>query len=151
MTPGDEETFGGQKARREAMSTTGWIGREWLANYSITHTIPLLEASHLPETLAKSYSIPSASFVHGGIHPSWAALGIEHINRVGQSLLYKALQNTSPDAWLPPDATQEEMQFYGEGGPLWNRHYATADEHAACQEAKQARASLGVRHMVMGQ
>jgi hypothetical protein len=133
------------------MSTTGWIGREWLANYSISHTIPLLEASHLPGSLAKSYTVPSASFVHGGIHPSWAALGIEHINRVGQSLLYKALQITSPDAWLPPDATQEELLFYGEGGPLWNRHYATADEHAACEEAKQVRASLGVRHMVMGQ
>jgi hypothetical protein len=151
VTPGDEETFGGHKARREAMSTTGWIGKEWLANFSITHSIPLLESSHVPDTLPKTYKIPSASFVHGGIHPSWAALGIDHINQVGQSLLFKALSHTSNEGWLPPDVTQEEMQFYGEGGPLWNRHYATADEVAACEEAKQARSSLGVRHMIMGQ
>lgn len=132
------------------MSTTGWIGQEWLGNFSITHTIPLLEASHLPKTLARSYDVPMASFVHGGIHPSWAALGIEHINRVGQSLLVKALSESSPNGWIPSDATREEAQFYGEGGPLWNRHYATSDETAACLEAKEARKSLGVRHMVMG-
>lgn len=151
VTPGDIDTFGGKEARRAVMSTTGWIGKEWLANYSITHTIPLLEASHLPESLVKSYAIPLANFVHGGIHPSWAVLGVTHINRIGQSLLYKALNHTSPGGWLPPDVTQEEMQFYGEGGPLWNRHYATSDEDSVCEQAKEARDSLFVRHMVMGQ
>ena len=133
------------------MSSSGWIGQDWLANYSITHSIPLLVASHLPESLASSYSVPQANFVHGGIHPSWAALGVEHINEVGRDLLYKALDNSAPNGWLPPGVSEEEMEFYGESGPLWNRHYATADERSVCEQAKQATGHLAVRHIVMGQ
>jgi hypothetical protein len=133
------------------MSDSGWIGQEWLGNYSITHSIPLLVDHHIPESLKKAYTVPMASFVHGGIHPSWAALGVSHINQVGRSLLFKALSNKDPNGWLPPDVSQEEMQFYGESGPLWNRHYATADEKSVCDEAELARSHLSVRHLVMGQ
>ncbi|UZJ51446.1 hypothetical protein CBS101457_000766 [Exobasidium rhododendri] len=150
VLPGDTLSFGGEEARRKAISSAGWIGQDWLANYSVTHTIPLLVQSHLPEALAKTYQIVRASFVHGGIHPSWAALGVDHINRVGGSLLLKALDNDRPNGWLPPDVTDEEMQFYGENGPLWNRHYALADEVSVCKQADIARQHLSVDYMVMG-
>lgn len=151
VTKGDLDTFGGDKARRHAMSSSGWIGQDWLGNFSITHSIPLLVDSHLPASLARSYDVPAANFVHGGIHPSWAALGVPYINQVGHSLLTKALENDDPNGWLPPGVTEEEMQFYGESGPLWNRHYATADERSVCEQAELTRSHMSVRHLVMGQ
>ncbi|SCV74929.1 BQ2448_7958 [Microbotryum intermedium] len=40
VTPEDIASFGGERARMEAM-TTGWIGRTWRSNYSITARVPL--------------------------------------------------------------------------------------------------------------
>lgn len=150
VTPGDLKSFGGAKARRHIMSTDGWIGQDWSANFSISHTIELLSPSHLPQALSKAYSVPRASFVHGGIHPKWAALGLTHINQVGHSLLLKALSNPRPQGWLPDRTTKEETEFYGEHGPLWYRGYALDEESSVCNEADKARLDLGVRHLVMG-
>lgn len=135
------------------MSTDGWVGRDWLANYSISHTIPLLPPEQLPTALQQSaaYTPIHASFVHGGIHPQWAARGLEEVNTLGHSLLRKALEEARPNGWLPADATEEEKSLYSEHGPLWYRGYALEDEADVCHEAKLVTRDLGVKHLVMGQ
>ncbi|TNY18572.1 Metallo-dependent phosphatase-like protein [Rhodotorula diobovata] len=98
VTKEDIASFGGERNRREAFST-GWIGAEFRANYSITARVPYLVSS-LPHDLAApvlpstprgssdrrflgdpsypaSASPPNpflhaaASFVHGGITPEY--------------------------------------------------------------------------------
>lgn len=52
VTKGDIQTFGGVEPRRKAMSTNGWIGQTWMANYSITHTVSLLPEAQLARVRA---------------------------------------------------------------------------------------------------
>ncbi|KAI5478940.1 hypothetical protein MNV49_004461 [Pseudohyphozyma bogoriensis] len=100
VTKEDIATFGGEKARRAAM-TEGWIGQTWRTNYSITaripyaHNFPSLPSSLLPTlpstplgsssqsflsdptpptphpTYGDPFSHAAASFVHGGIQPGY--------------------------------------------------------------------------------
>lgn len=151
VTPGDIESFGGKLKRRRVISREGWIGKEWLSNYNISHTVELLSSSHVPSELSRSYSVPRANFVHGGVHPTWAQKGLEHINSVGHHLLTKSLGQDRPSGWVPPDASPEEVDFYGEHGPLWYRGFALEEEKEVCHEADDSRRELGVRHLVMGQ
>ncbi|GAA5820620.1 hypothetical protein JCM3770_003555 [Rhodotorula araucariae] len=105
VTKEDIASFGGERNRREAFST-GWIGQEFRANYSVTARVPyLLDFPHdlaapvLPSTplgssdrrflgdpefpgrdAAKNPFLgAAASFVHGGITPEYlASLDSEH-------------------------------------------------------------------------
>lgn len=147
VTQGDVKSFGGVQPRRDAMSDRGWIGKDWLDHYNVTAVVPLLPPDH--PALPKGYTPPSASFVHGGITPTYAARGVDTINTIGKSLLHKALSNPSP-SWLPPDVSDEERELWSENGPLWYRGYATNPPNQACPDANAARASLGVAHLVMG-
>ncbi|GAA6032125.1 hypothetical protein JCM8097_007085 [Rhodosporidiobolus ruineniae] len=97
VTKEDIASFGGERNRREAMST-GWIGQEWRGNYSFTARVPYLISSFPPSVPATSFPVtplgssdrrfvgdPSpplpadedpfaysaASFVHGGITPEY--------------------------------------------------------------------------------
>lgn len=147
VTKGDIASFGGPTARRKVMSSDGWIGSEWLTNYNITSVLSLLPSSHLPS----SYPIPKASFVHGGITPRYAKKGIEEINEIGKSFLFKALNASRIDGHsLPPGTNREEADLYNEEGPLWYRGYAYDDEVVACRNSGEATKSLGVDHLVMG-
>jgi len=40
VTDEDIATFGNAHSRRRAMSSQGWIGRTWLANYSVNARVP---------------------------------------------------------------------------------------------------------------
>ncbi|PWN52085.1 Metallo-dependent phosphatase [Violaceomyces palustris] len=148
VTQGDIESFGGRTARRAAMSSTGWIGKDWLENYNVTARVPLLPPQH--PSLPSGYSPPSASFVHGGITSRYAGIGIDEINRVGRSLLRKGLEDPEPSGRYPHGVTRDEMDLWSEDGPLWYRGYAYNDNDAACKEAHEATQSLGVKHLVMG-
>lgn len=161
VTPGDIESFGGEQQRRRVMSEQGWIGQTWLHNYSVSHTIALLPEEEIEglrkrSELSENYRAPQANFVHGGIHPSWAAQGLDKINAVGHSLLRKALNAPFPPrSHLPPDATQQEASAYGEMGPFWYRGYAYESDTKACRLADEARTpgslhSHGVDYLVMG-
>ena len=151
VTPGDLASFGGAQARRRAISEKGWIGQTWLANYSITNTVPLLPPEQVARAkLPESYQVPHANFVHGGITPAWAARGTAHINAVGRSLLLKAYKNQD-GTYLPPGTTPEERSLYSEDGPLWYRGYATDSERLVCRHAEEAARLLGAKHLVMGQ
>ena len=103
VTPGDIQSFGGEMERRKMMSSEGWLGRLWLEHYNVSHSIDLLppEQVRVARDLPSEYRLPRASFVHGGIHPSWAATGLDHINTVGQSLLSKALTEASLSGTRP--------------------------------------------------
>lgn len=147
VTPGDVKSFGGVAERRAAMSAQGWIGQEWMMNYNVTNTISLLPPSH--PSLPEGYVPPRVSFVHGGITPQYAALGVDYINTLGQSLLHKALSDPNP-SWLPTNTTQQEQQLWSEHGPLWYRGYATDPTTEACANAAKAKQGLDVRHLVMG-
>ncbi|TKY85404.1 hypothetical protein EX895_005566 [Sporisorium graminicola] len=147
VTPGDVESFGGVEARRHAMSDQGWIGRDWMEHYNVTHTIALLPPTH--PALPANYSPPRMSFVHGGITPHYASLGTDHINTLGQSFLRKALSQPQP-AWLPPNTTHDEQELWSEHGPLWYRGYASDPPALACPNAAAATSALRVNHLVMG-
>jgi hypothetical protein len=75
-------------------------------------------------------------FVHGGLLPEYARLGLERINeRVA--------------AWLSGSGPAP-LALLGEDGPVWTRRYSDAPDDAACADAREALAILGLRRMVVG-
>ncbi|WFD24776.1 hypothetical protein MEQU1_003481 [Malassezia equina] len=150
VTPGDLASFGGAEARRHAMSTDGWIGREWLANYTVTASVPLLEERTAPSLAPALSSTYRASFVHGGLSPVWARFGVRAINEHAQGLLHKALRMKAPNGMPPSEATREEHALWAAEGPLWYRGYALDPVVDACANAQDARRALGVQSLIMG-
>ncbi|KAE8249901.1 hypothetical protein A4X13_0g5025 [Tilletia indica] len=154
VTSDDLDSFGGAKERRKAMSSEGWIGKEWLDWYNVTASVELLPGEFLP----REYEAPRANFVHGGITPDWASSGqgkkdgaIDRINILGNQFLRKALSNPKPDGHLPPGTTREEMELYGANGPFWYRGYALDEsDTAVCRRAENTSRLLGVDFLVMG-
>ncbi|CAD6927905.1 unnamed protein product [Tilletia laevis] len=154
VTSADLDSFGGARERRKAISSTGWIGMEWLDHYNITASVDLLPREFLPE----EYETPRANFVHGGITPEWAAsggdgrdAGIDRINTLGTSFLRKALSNPNPDGRSPPDTTPTEASLYSADGPLWYRGYALdASDSLVCSRAENASHLLLVDFLIMG-
>ncbi len=122
------------------MSSEGWIGKDWLTSYKVTQTISLLPSTHpgLPE----GYAPPKVSFVHGGITPEYAAKGVNYINDIGRSFLYKGLSEPNPSSWLPSNTTAEEQKLWSETGPLWYRGYASDSTPLACENAEKAKTAL---------
>lgn len=112
--PGDLEAFGGPEARRAAF-TDGTPGR-WL------RALPV--AARVEDTV----------FVHGGITPEVAALGLDTIN----ARVHESLRTGRQDALL------------GSEGPLWYRGYVQDPEDQACPRLARALESLGARRMVVG-
>ncbi|GAA96753.1 uncharacterized protein L969DRAFT_97102 [Mixia osmundae IAM 14324] len=218
VTKEDIESFGGERNRRRAMSSRGWIGQNWLANYTFTARVqynldfkghaasPYLNDSledclsdpidgqerrcqrqikarlsdHAPqrplgiwrgpdkqtlfsspdaETTEEEHRLDpfagvAASFVHGGIHPEWAAKpnAVGEINKLGHSLLEKSISGplASPLS-LPRNASPEERALWEEKGPLWYRGFALdEDETEMCARAAETMRSLGVRRLIMG-
>ncbi|WWC68962.1 uncharacterized protein I206_102898 [Kwoniella pini CBS 10737] len=149
VTQDDIKVFGGTKRRQEALAKDGWLGSEWLANYSITAKVPL-----------SPYSFsPSISFSHGSIRPSFSNLlpYPEKINELGKSLIEKALTPPlsppyppNPYSGLPKGHTSEEADLYSEGGPLWWRGLAEREESQVCQWAKELKLKLGVKRIIGG-
>lgn len=172
VTKEDIETFGSAEHRRDIMSTRGWIGQDWLANYSVSARVPYgLGFTRLPGIASKTSTtrkfresfkpshdpsldpfLSTASvFVHGGITPEYATVGISEINRIGRSLLHRALDGQIPYHHLPPHTPSEEAQLYAEHGPLWERSYALErDEDIICRQIKKATQRLYARRMIMG-
>lgn len=61
----------------------------------------------------------AASFVHGGIHPSWSSRvnPIDTMNEIGYSLLAKAIAGPLINPMgLPRNTTQDERSLYDEHG-----------------------------------
>lgn len=164
------KTFGGVAAR-QAMLSTGHIGRAWAANYTTTSRLPLhpffgdpnddfpppagSTASRLPMPLSHA----AYSFVHGGLSPTYPQLSPfpSAINALGRSLLRKLQHRVQPSPHppnpypgLPPSATAEEQAMYGTDGPLWYRGWALNDEAEVCREVDAVLEKTGTRRMIMG-
>ncbi|WWC59955.1 uncharacterized protein I303_102518 [Kwoniella dejecticola CBS 10117] len=150
VTQDDIKEFGGTKRRQEALAKDGWLGAEWLANYSVTAKVPLSPYTHSP----------ALSFTHGSLRPSFPNLlpYPKKINELGYSLLSKALTPPlvppyppNPYSGLPKGHTREEAELYAEGGPLWWRGLAEReDEKQVCQWAEELKTKLGVRRIIGG-
>lgn len=138
VTPGDVASFGGMDERRDAMSLHGWLGTEWMQHYQVTTHVDLLPAADMP-----LYPTHRASFVHGGITPTFADMGVDAMNDVGHTLLEKSLARRGP-------LSKAEQALWSSDGPFWFRGYAQDPEKAACMMAEQARSSLGVYALIMG-
>jgi hypothetical protein len=164
------KTFGGVAAR-QAMISTGHIGRAWAANYTTTSRLPLhplLGAPNddfppLPGSLAGRLSAPLShaaySFVHGGLAPHYPRLSPfpSAINAIGRSLLRKLQHRVQPRPHppnpypgLPPSTTPDEHALYDSEGPLWYRGWALDDEEKVCRRVDSVLDRTGTRRMVMG-
>ncbi|KAI8813950.1 Metallo-dependent phosphatase-like protein [Cladochytrium replicatum] len=119
--PGDTESFGGPEKRKEAWSKDGFPGGYLRTLNIINH-------------------VNSTVFVHGGIHPEWAAYGIDAMNKEAKH----ALDNLSPEdlRYVPI--------FNSASGPLWYRGYALDAESQVCPLLTKALDYLGMDRMVMG-
>jgi hypothetical protein len=75
-------------------------------------------------------------FVHGGLLPDFARLGVERINqRVA--------------AWLRGEAPAPRA-LLGEDGPVWTRRFSHDPGPGECALARESLALLGLRRMVVG-
>jgi hypothetical protein len=164
------KTFGGVAAR-QAMLSTGHIGRAWATNYTTTSRLPLHPsfgdpnddfpppAGSTASRLRTPLSHAAYSFVHGGLAPNYPQLSPfpSAINALGRSLLRKLQHRVQPPPHppnpypgLPPSATPEEQAMYGSDGPLWYRGWALNDEAEVCREVDAVLEKTGTRRMIMG-
>jgi len=119
VDPGDIRAFGGLEARKQAFSADGSVGR-WL---------------HQRDAIAL---VEGTVFVHGGVHPDLATMGIDALNDgIRDSLADRSNPSTT-------------AQLLGPQGPLWLRDYVSAPEAQACPLLQRALASLGATRMVVG-
>jgi hypothetical protein len=170
VPPSEIKTFGGVAAR-QAMISTGHIGRAWAANYTTASRLPLHPslggpnddfppaAGSLADGLPEPLSHAAYSFVHGGLSPNYRRLSPfpSAINAIGRSLLRKLQHRVQPPPHppnpypgLPYTVTSEEQSLYGSEGPLWYRGWATKDEDEVCREVDSVLKKTGTRRMIMG-
>lgn len=144
----DIKRFGGTQKRQDTMSSEGWLGQEWLANYSVTARVPLSPFAGAPEL----------SFTHGSLRPSYDDLlpYPQRINELGHSLLTRALTPPmappyppNPYSGFPKGTPHDEQELYGSGGPLWWRGLAEAtNDKVVCAWAQELQDKLGVRRII---
>ncbi|KAG8800394.1 hypothetical protein FRC16_003018 [Serendipita sp. 398] len=158
------KTFGGVEARQAALSSTGWLGKAWAQNYTITNRLPLHPSLGAPNTdhnPANNDGVSHAalSFVHGGLAPDFPYLTPypSSINSIGRSLLHKLQTRPQPPPHppnpypgLPASATVAEQYLYDGNGPLWYRGWATENENEACKKIDDVLKRTGTRRLVMG-
>lgn len=161
------KTFGGVAERQAALSSTGWLGRTWAHNYTVTTRLPLHphlgppNTDYDPKTRPTSDPLAQAalSFVHGGLAPDFPYLSPypSSINNLGSSLLRKLQTRVQPPPHppnpypgLPQDATVAEQYLYSGDGPLWYRGWALEDEAAACSKVDDVLQRTGTRRLIMG-
>lgn len=150
VTNADIKHWGGYQKRIQDMESTGWLGSEWLTNYTVAAKVAM-----------SPYNVsPSYSFTHGSLNPSFPYLAPfpEKINELGHSLLERAL--TPPMAkphpphryeGLPKGTTPEEADLYSQRGPLWARGLAqNPDEKQVCKDADIIKEKTGVRRIIGG-
>ncbi len=114
VTPGDVEGYGGQVARQAALSSSGEDGA-WLRQRPA--------ATRVGRTI----------FVHGGITPTMAELGLERMN----AWVLAAMEGGADPAVL------------GRDGPLWFRGYLEGELTEVCPALSQALLALKAERMVV--
>jgi hypothetical protein len=110
-------TFGGYEKRVEAFKRDGFIG-EYLVELNMTT------------------KVGGNVFVHGGIHPNFARLGLDTINDYTHHDLVK---------YMSTGGHSDPHKIFGGHGPTWYRGYALDDEPDICQIADKALALMKAR------
>ncbi|KAI9345606.1 Metallo-dependent phosphatase-like protein [Obelidium mucronatum] len=118
VSQADYDSFGGRENRAYAFSDKGWIGN-LLINTLNNMTIAL----------------DGTVFVHGGIKPHWASVGIEGMNQ-------EVRQAMSEKNWNHP--------IFARDGPLWYRGFANSTDSTICNELDDALSILKAKRMVIG-
>jgi hypothetical protein len=120
VTHEDIATFKGVINRKKVFSAEGWIGK-YLRGLNLTAIVG------------------DTVFAHGGIHPSWAKVGVKSINE--QTV--KFLTELKPDdLW--------SVDLFGSNGPAWYRGYALEVEKSICSQLDSALKAMKVNRMVLG-
>ena len=123
MRAWEEDNAPGKEAFREAFSARGIYGR------------------HL-RTLPAAVRIGDLVLVHGGLHPSWARLGVEGIHAEVQ-----AAWRAAPPAYqtlAPAGVLRDPL------GPVWHRAYCISSAPTVERDAACALELLGARRMIVG-
>lgn len=92
-------------------------------------------------TLPVAYVTSQTLFVHGGLLPAWARLGIEGLNQKARECWAAARHNL----WSLP----KNSLFRDSAGPLWDRSLVRGGSRAS-QDLKEALRLLGAERMVVG-
>ncbi|MBK8012788.1 MAG: metallophosphoesterase [Deltaproteobacteria bacterium] len=81
-------------------------------------------------------------FVHGGLSPGWASLGLEGLGR------------KAAEAWATHPTYYQDLDprgiFRDPVGPLWHRAYCVSTARVVRADAALALASLGAEQMIVG-
>ncbi|GAA5864642.1 hypothetical protein JCM8547_008259 [Rhodosporidiobolus lusitaniae] len=101
------------------------------------------------------FAYSAASFVHGGITPEYLSSlhtdrPVERINSIGSSIMFSLLHSPPAPLSLPRGSTPEQLEFWSERGPMWNRDWALEEEDEICERVEEAKRILKVRRLVMG-
>jgi hypothetical protein len=115
--PGDVTAYGGEEARRAAFGPEGEDGR-WLRSLDV--------AAKVGDTV----------FVHGGVHPDFAAVGLGALSARVRAAI--------------DQPGQDEVVLVGENSPTWYRGYVMEPEASVCPALTRTLAQLGARRMVVG-
>ncbi|MCB9677509.1 MAG: metallophosphoesterase [Alphaproteobacteria bacterium] len=118
VSPEDIAGFGGRSKRAIAFGRNGDYGK-WLA------TLPMVA------------KVDDTIFVHGGVTPEIADLGVDGINTTAREHYFD-----------PPGPDGHPIN--GDRGPTWYRGYVQDAEAEACAELEKALATLGAKRMVVG-
>jgi len=111
----DVAQFGSYEARIEAFGSFGWIGQDIREHYKAAAVLG------------------DALFVHAGLTPEYAALGIDALNTATREAL-----------------DRHEHGVFGSNGPLWVRHLALGEEKDVCPELQLTLSLVNARRMVVG-
>merc|ERR1719313_960056 len=122
VTAEDVAQFGSAEMRKKAFGPDGWIGQDIRTHYRA--------AAVVGETL----------FVHAGLTPEFASMGIEALNAVTR----EALDNPA----VPMKVSREHV--FDDKGPLWVRSFTLGKERHVCPELETTLSLVNARRMVVG-
>lgn len=113
----------GKAAYRYAMSADGYYGR-------YVRNLPI------------AFKFGKLLFIHGGLSPNWAQLGLE------------GLQTQSQQTWAKRPRFYQELDpngiFRDPLGPLWHRAYCVANAKLVRRDLTEALAAMDASQMIVG-
>jgi len=91
-------------------------------------------------------------YVHGGISPTYAKLGVDGINKAAQTHMpaFAAANWQYHKRGGGKYFHNKDWDIFGNDGPLWYRGFATLPESKICGPLQQSLKLLGVKRMVVG-
>ncbi|RUS27897.1 Metallo-dependent phosphatase-like protein [Jimgerdemannia flammicorona] len=121
--PSELATFGSLEDRVNAFKPTGFIGR-FLFGLDLVAVVN------------------TTVFCHGGVHPLFAAKGIDWINEMTYAEL--------PEYHSSHGTRGDPLGLFGGNGPTWYRGYALSPEQDVCPLLMEALKSMNATRMVVG-